>query len=252
MMKKTLELIKSYTICKIKYRLIQYTILFVCIFVISCHFNEVSMKEIDTIQSYNYELYLILLEETKTNVYVLSNDNKECIIIDPALKAEKIANTLKSKDYDLKAIFLTHNHWDHSKEINILSDIMDVPIVTNDKQIEMGKTRIGIPITSDNLIKVYDKQIISFADMEFEIIFTPGHSKGSMCFFHEDSNSLFSGDTLFKGSIGRTDFPGSVKREMSNSLKKLINAIEKDTHIYPGHMDATTKKDEVENNPFLQ
>lgn len=202
-------------------------------------------------QSGWYHIRVIVLEETSTNVYILSNKKNECIVIDPALQVVEIAATLKSGGLEPKAIFLTHNHWDHSAEINELAKLLDVPIITNVAQIKMGTASIGTKITTENIVKVADRQIVSFGNMEIEIMYSPGHSWGSMCFYHRDSGSLFSGDTIFRESIGRSDFRGSEGDKIIGSIMRVLEAIEFQTKIYPGHGKKTTKEHELAHNPFL-
>ncbi len=115
----------------------------------------------------------------------------------------------------------------------------------------MGKSPMGTPLTVKNIIEVTDKQVVKFANIYIEVMFSPGHSIGSMCFYHMESNSLFSGDTIFKESIGRTDFDGSEKEKIINSVFSVLKAIKNNTDIYPGHGEKTTKKHELANNPFL-
>jgi len=219
--------------------------------IFSCTISEIQIEKIDSDRSDKFELGLILLKNSSTNTYTICNEKKECIIIDPAFEAKNIAKTLQQKKYKLKAIFLTHNHWDHSKEINILSDLLSIPIITNMRQIEMGKTPLGTPLSSKNIVQVADRQVVKFAGINIEIFFSPGHSKGSMCFYHKKSGSLFSGDTIFNKSIGRTDLEGSEREKIIDSVYRVLNRVEKETDIYPGHGEKTTKIDELKMNPFL-
>ncbi len=221
----------------------------ISILLFACSVKALQIVKLD--ESSGFSIETIFIEETTTNVYILSNTKKECILIDPAINTKQIAKTLTRNSYKPKAIFLTHNHWDHSMGVMELSKILQIPVITNSHQIEMGKSPLGKPLTDGNLIQVSNRQIIKYADMDLTIIFTPGHSAGSMCFYHEASNFLFSGDTLFKESIGRTDFPGSEKEKIIPSVFTVLNAVKEDTNIYPGHGKQTTKKHELLYNPFL-
>ena len=219
-----------------------------CALLPCCTPKKLPMRKIAT--KNGFEIHTMLLDET--NVYILANANRACILVDPALQSRRIAATLKDKDYAPQAILLTHNHWDHSKEICKLAGLLRVPIVTNAEQIKMGRTFLGTPISGKRVAKVEDGQAIKVAGIQMTVLFTPGHSTGSMCFLHRDTNSLFSGDTLFRESIGRTDLPGSQADIMLDSVNSVLEAIEDDTDIYPGHGEPTTKRHEVENNPFLE
>jgi len=224
-------------------------LLLVSILLFACSVKALQIVKLG--ESSGFSVETIFIEETTTNVYILSNAKKECILIDPAISTKQIAKTLTSNSYKPKAIFLTHNHWDHSMGVIELSKILRIPVITNSHQVEMGTSPLGKPLTGNNLIRVSNRQIIKFANMNINIIFTPGHSKGSMCFYHEASNFLFSGDTLFKESIGRTDFPGSEKEKIIPSVFTVLNTVKEDTNIYPGHGKKTTKKHELVYNPFL-
>lgn len=228
-------------------KIIGFLLVSICLF--SCSAKALQIVKLD--ESSGFSVETIFIEETTTNVYILSNAKKECILIDPAISTKQIAKTLANNNYKPKAIFLTHNHWDHSMGILELSKILKIPVITNSHQIEMGKSSLGKPLTGRNLIEVSNNQVIEYADMDINIIFTPGHSTGSMCFYHEASSFLFSGDTLFKESIGRTDFPGSEKEKIIPSVMTVLNTVKEDTNIYPGHGSKTTKKHELMYNPFL-
>ncbi len=219
---------------------------------IACDVKEIPLETLPTQASDTYELKRILLEETSTNSYLLSDKNRKCIIIDPAFRPKSIAKTIKNNNYTPMAILLTHNHWDHSKEINRLSELLNVPIITNQNQIEMGKSDLGIEITAKPIQLVSHQDMITIGDLKIEILYSPGHSTGSMCFYHKASGSLFSGDTLFKGSIGRVDFDGSEPDKIIHSIFSVLNAVDSKTAVYPGHGDSSIKEYELEFNPFLR
>lgn len=191
-----------------------------------------------------------------TNSYIISNEKKECIIIDPGLDYKDVFEYIK-KNYEPKAILLTHSHFDHIDGINYF---LDLPIYISEKESEFlyddyyslyeMVDRIN-PFNEGmlDLKKLKDGDILSLIGFNFKVIETPGHTIGSICFLMD--NYLFSGDTLFNMSIGRTDFPNSDYNMMIESLNKL-KKLPKDIILYPGHNEKSTIGYEILNNPFLQ
>ena len=190
-----------------------------------------------------------------TNSYIISNDKNECVIVDPGLNYKNVANYIKEK-YIPKAILITHGHLDHIDGINYF---LDLPIYISEKEINLFYDTndslyymVGrINPFSEGMLNVHtvkENDVINLIGYSFKVIETPGHTMGSICYLMD--NVLFSGDTLFKESIGRTDFPGGNYTIMLNSLKKL-KKLNDDIIVYPGHEDETTIGDEKNNNPFL-
>lgn len=191
-----------------------------------------------------------------TNSYIVSNDKNECVIVDPGLNYGNVAKYIKSK-YDVKAILLTHAHLDHIDGIQYfldtpvyISDIEYNNLFDNDVTLYDTIGRIS-PYNEGmlNIIKVKHNDIIKLIGYEFKVLFTPGHTSGSVCYLMD--NVLFSGDTLFNNSIGRTDFPTGSMTKMKESLNYLMT-LDDNIKVYPGHNDETTIGYEKNNNYWLK
>jgi len=185
-----------------------------------------------------------------TNSYFLFEED-EVILIDPAGKSEKVEELLEG--HKLVAILLTHGHFDHTKAVDGLYKKYNVPIylhpgdeeLVRDKQ--QGK-EFNIFSYVKSPIVCLKESTMAISHFKFEVIFTPGHTEGSVIYvFGED---IFTGDTLFKGSVGRTDLPGGNNSKLMASLN-VFYKFAKECHVYPGHGESSTIGYELENNPFL-
>ena len=192
-----------------------------------------------------------------TNSYIVSNDKKECIIVDPGLDYKDVAKYIKEK-YIPKAILLTHGHLDH---IDGILYCMDLPIYINKLEEEMlYDSNLSLyymvgrvsPFNKDNLNihHVKDGDSINLIGMNIKVLETKGHTKGSVCYYYD--KYLFSGDTLFRGSCGRCDFPTGSFSDMKKSLNILMDTFDDDVVVYPGHGDSTTIYEEKHNNPYIE
>ncbi|NLK64087.1 MAG: MBL fold metallo-hydrolase [Tissierellia bacterium] len=193
------------------------------------------------------------------NCYIAaSEESKEAAIIDPGADFKKIDNKLNDLGVTPKIIILTHCHGDHIGAVEELTEKYGLKVyihkedaeALNDSRMNFTKSmfRKDISIKADVLLKDGDE--ISLGDLKFEIIHTPGHTKGGICI--KVGNIMMTGDTLFNGSIGRTDFPGGSFDEIISSIKEKIFKYDDDTVIYPGHMSPSTIKKEKQFNPFLK
>ncbi len=188
------------------------------------------------------------------NCYVLGNErSKEALVIDPGAEYKRIESFLKENDLKPIAVINTHGHLDHIQE----DDCFNLPVYIHslDKGCftspeENLSAFFGAPFTIKSKPRLLeDKQIISLAGFKLEVIHTPGHTKGCICLRFE--GMLFSGDTLFAGSIGRTDFPGADSKVIIDSIKKKILTIKEDLKVFPGHGQDTTLEKEKLTNCFL-
>ncbi|HPT65833.1 MAG TPA: MBL fold metallo-hydrolase [Candidatus Woesebacteria bacterium] len=192
----------------------------------------------------------IVIGELQTNCYLVwDEETKECLVIDPADDGVSISEEINIKDIKVKYIFLTHGHFDHSLGALDLKLIYNVDFGCNskdkfilDRQDETARHFLKKEIQVPNFIKI-DIDLgkikeFTLGKEKIEIIKTPGHTPGSVCFYSKKNNLLFSGDTLFLGMRGRTDFSYGSTEEIFKSLKKLMK-LPKNTKVLPGHGEET-------------
>ncbi len=195
------------------------------------------------------------------NCHVIGEkESNEGAIIDPGDEAEKILQVVKEAGLDIKYIIATHGHFDHVAAINPLKEKIecefvlhekDLPFVQRSKQSAMdwGITIEQVP-DPDRYIDEGD--VLKLGALELQVIHTPGHSPGGVCIYIPGEKVLFSGDTLFQGSIGRTDFAGGSMQELQKSIKEKLYTLPDDTVVYAGHMGETTIGNEKVQNMFVR
>ncbi|SFN00104.1 MBL fold metallo-hydrolase [Thermodesulforhabdus norvegica] len=198
----------------------------------------------------------------QTNCYVLGDSGK-CVaaVIDPGGEAKRIASFLNKNKLKLEAILLTHGHFDHVLDAWKLKELAggliylhpaDKPLL-KDRMVGLGAllsgriTGLGGPVD----VELAEGQCISVGDISLEVLETPGHTPGHVSFYLKDRRIIFVGDTLFAGSIGRTDFPGGSYEELIKSVRNKIFPLGDDVVVYPGHGPKTTVGRERATNPFF-
>ncbi|MBQ3300638.1 MAG: MBL fold metallo-hydrolase [Eggerthellaceae bacterium] len=202
------------------------------------------------------QVQFLVMGPIQNNVYIIgSEDAGGLLLVDPSCESERILAALGGRSVD--AIVLTHAHWDHvgaaakmreATGAPVIASDIDAPFITGDARLEAGMQRFE-PCPVDKTVSHGD--ILQIGAMPWKVIGTPGHTPGSMCLFIDpqfgtDVNGapiLISGDTLFCGSIGRTDFAGGSMADMRKSLKRLAS-LPDETVVLPGHNDLTTIGDE--------
>lgn len=181
-----------------------------------------------------------------TNCYVVTDeDSLQCAVIDPGDESGTILDYLEDNRLQCKAILLTHGHFDHTGAVNALIEELGVELYMH--KADCGKDRIQFDAPEG--VKFYDDgDKIKIGALEFTVLTTPGHTPGSVTLVCEDA--LFTGDTLFRGSCGRTDLPGGDARTEMLSLRRL--AMLADSYdVYPGHMEPSTLLRERSYNPYV-
>ncbi len=196
------------------------------------------------------EVRTITLGIYQTNTYLIVKNN-QVIIIDPVSKADRIQNIIQDNE-KVVGICLTHGHFDHIGAVDDLVQIYKCPVYIHELDFEMTQDPEK-NYSQTKKIKLKSKQkfyqdSMSIGDFTFDVYHTPGHTKGSVCLKFDQI--LFSGDTLFKGSIGRTDLYGASPQEMKQSLR-FLRTLQDNLIIYPGHDGSTTLFDELKRNPYL-
>ena len=193
------------------------------------------------------EIIPLALGDYMTNCYILRQENsKECCIIDPGYEAGRILSLLEEKQLTPEAILLTHGHFDHVGAVKDLAAETDCEVYISAADLSLPPMITNGPLYYTNTYP--ESGSLAIAGLSFRVIPTPGPTPGSICLMVEDA--LFSGDTLFAGSCGRTDFPGGSWSSISASLKKLA-ALPGDYRVFPGHGAATTLEYERRCNPYL-
>lgn len=194
-----------------------------------------------------------------TNCYfAINDDTKEVLIVDPGAAAVQLAGKVKEHGLTPAGILLTHGHFDHASAAEELAELLDVKVYAHEAEKETLETP-GINLSGwEGKADVYhadvyvrDEQELELAGFRIKVLFTPGHTVGGCCFYFEEQGVLFSGDTLFEGSIGRTDFPKGSASLLIRAIKEKLLVLPDETSVYPGHGEMTSIGMERMNNPFL-
>ena len=199
------------------------------------------------------------LDDLYANTYILIDDNKQCVVIDPAKSNQSINIYIKKNELQLKAVLLTHGHIDHMRGSDVIVNEFKCPLYIGfydmDK-LSNPYSNCSMFLGSEMIINakadsLSDKQVLKLLDEDIQVIEVPFHTSGSVCYYLADSKLLFSGDFLFAGSVGRSDLPSAMPRELSRSMSKIL-VLPKETKIYPGHGKRTTLEIELRSNPFVK
>lgn len=196
----------------------------------------------------------------QANTYLAVDEKtNEGFIVDPGGYNKVLTKEVRDNDVKIKYIILTHGHSDHICGVNEhKAEFPDAKIVAyKDEEAMLENPNLnqspgfGVPYSTKADILVSDGDELKVGDVTLKFIHTPGHTEGGMCIYVEEAKTLFSGDTLFRQSIGRTDFPGGSYKEIMDSIRKKLFLLPDDTNVFPGHMGTTSIGFEKENNPFV-
>lgn len=187
----------------------------------------------------------------EANCYILVDEKtKDCAIIDVGGEAKKISEAIESMNGNPKYVLLTHGHFDHVGGVEEICMKYNIPFFiskTDEEYMEIDNSVFGTLPKASGYLKQGD--IVKLANKEISVIETPGHTKGGLCFFVD--GKVFTGDTLFQGSIGRTDFIGGDMDEIISSIKNKLLPLGDDVEVYPGHGPSSSIKFEKARNPYL-
>ncbi|MDO4991018.1 MAG: MBL fold metallo-hydrolase [Eubacteriales bacterium] len=189
--------------------------------------------------------------QLETNCYVVTNENAlESVVIDPGDEANTILDYLESNRLRCAAIFLTHGHYDHVGAVAALREETGAPVYMNPRDDASRAVDAHMTYRMQPGDKAYDEgDTVEAAGLVFHVMATPGHTPGGVTLRCEDA--LFTGDTLFKGSCGRTDLPGGDMEQELNSLRRICE-LPGDYEVYPGHMDPSTLERERAFNYYCR
>lgn len=196
----------------------------------------------------------------QANTYLAVDEKtNEGFIVDPGGYNKVLTKEVRDNDVKIKYIILTHSHSDHICGVNEhKAEFPDAKIVAyKDEEAMLENPNLnqspgfGVPYSTKADILVSDGDELKVGDVTLKFIHTPGHTEGGMCIYVKEAKALFSGDTLFRQSIGRTDFPGGSYKEIMDSIRKKLFLLPDDTNVFPGHMGTTSIGFEKENNPFV-
>lgn len=199
------------------------------------------------------------LGPVQTNCYFLfREDTKDCVIIDPAAEPERIEDLVQQLELQPKAILLTHGHFDHIMAVDAIKGQYQIPVYAAeaeretlaDETINMAGM-IGVSalsVQADHWLQDGDE--MEMLGQPMRCILTPGHTVGGMCYYFPQAGMLFSGDTLFRESVGRTDFPGGSMSTLIRSIREKLFVLPEAVQVYPGHGLVTSIQNEKMFNPF--
>lgn len=210
------------------------------------------------------ELYMKILSKVlgsvSTNCYIIKNEKtNEAVIIDPASDEQEIREMMMEHDCKPVAILLTHGHFDHILAADDLRKRFQIPVIANkmeDQVLQDRNTNLSTWYNLDIVLKadqfVDDLECLDLAGFKIQAIHTPGHTIGSSCYYFPEEKELFSGDTLFTESVGRTDFPTGSSSAIVHSVKEKLMLLPDETQVHPGHGPSTTIRNEKQFNPYCQ
>ena len=197
--------------------------------------------------------------QVQTNCYVVVNsETKECLIVDPGAAAVQLAERIRRDEYKPVAVLLTHGHFDHAGAAEELAEDFGIQIYAHEDEAEtLGESKMNVSWMVGNNesyhadVYVKDEQVLELAGFQIRVLHTPGHTFGGCCYYLPYEDVVFSGDTLFAQSVGRTDFPGGSMSSIVRSIKDKLMVLPEHTTVYPGHNDVTSIETERMYNPYL-
>ena len=205
----------------------------------------------------------LILGAYETNCYILRSSDaaKDCLVVDPGLEAGPLIDFLRDRELNPVAVILTHGHIDHIAglaalrnqfpDIKVYIHKLDAKMLT-DSYTNLSAMHGMAFVAEPEDVALNEPDTIDLAGVKLRVLHTPGHTPGGICLYSQDEKVAFVGDTLFAGSIGRTDFPGGSESQLLSGVKEKLFTLPGETKAYPGHGPAATIANEKAHNPFFQ
>ena len=198
-------------------------------------------------------------DELYANTYVLIDDEKNCVVIDPAKAYDGLVNYIKKNELTLKAVLLTHGHVDHIRGVDTLVNAFNVPVYVGFDDLDMLQDTflncsefLGESIIVKSKVETLaDKDVLRLLNEDIQVIATPFHTAGGVCFYLKDSGVLFTGDFIIPHGIGRCDLPNARPHTLKDSMAKIIK-LPVSTKIYGGHEKSSTLESELRINQYVK
>jgi glyoxylase-like metal-dependent hydrolase (beta-lactamase superfamily II) len=206
------------------------------------------------------EVSMLTVGQVAENCFIVRRKgSQEAVIVDPGDEADRILAAVEESGAEVKAILLTHTHFDHIGAVAPVARATGAPVWCPELEVPvLADINSFVPWPGFGPFEDYEAdhaiaggEHLSLAGLEIDVVFTPGHSPGHVTFAIPGGGALFSGDVLFQGSIGRTDLPGGDAPRLMRSIAELLEAFPDETTVFPGHMGITTLGAERQSNPFL-
>ncbi len=192
-----------------------------------------------------------------TNCYFVYNEAKKAVVFDPGDDGARLYDRLTEKGFQVVGIVLTHGHFDHILGVDALKEKAGCKVYapqTEEKLLADPALNccrdVGLSRTVKADILLSDQQMVDIDGISFRVLLTPGHTAGSACYYFAEDKILIAGDTLFAGSVGRTDLPTGNMGELMTSIRQKLMTLPEDVIVYPGHGDDTTIGEEKQYNPY--
>ena len=209
------------------------------------------------------EIFRFVVNRLEENTLIVTGEDGRCVVVDPGFRergeTDAVLGFLDTRGRRPAAVLLTHGHMDHIYGVAVLQRRYGMPVYLSDKDKPVMEyfrqaARFGIPAADMDFTStdITDGSEIEAAGLRFKVIATPGHTPGGVCYLEEGSGSLFTGDTLFAGTIGRTDLAGGDYDSLITSIMEKLTPLDGDTAVYPGHGGSSTIGSERVSNPFLE
>jgi len=204
---------------------------------------------------------ILIVGPLQCNCSILGDEvSREAIVVDPGDDISRIAATLEKHHLTVKQIIITHAHIDHIAGAQRLKRLTGAPILYNQNDLPLVKMMdiqamwLGVPTpeVAPPDASLEDGQVVSITGLTGSILHTPGHTEGSVCLYLPQQELLLAGDTLFAGSVGRTDLPGGNTQKLLQSIRDSLLPLPDEVTVIPGHGPKTTIGEERKSNPFIQ